>query len=67
MFNSEDSAKHRTAVWSEIPELKDSAEKGSGYRVTDIWTGEDLGCVKDQYDVELQSHDIAALVVGESC
>ncbi|KAE8365442.1 putative alpha-galactosidase B [Aspergillus caelatus] len=67
MFNSEDSAKSRTAVWAEIPELRDSAEKGSGYRVTDIWTGEDLGCVKDQYRVELQSHDIAALVVGESC
>ncbi|KAF7593462.1 hypothetical protein BBP40_011468 [Aspergillus hancockii] len=67
MLNSEESTRTRTAVWSEIPELSSSAEKDSGYQVTDVWTGKDLGCVRGQYSTELQSHDLAALVVGRSC
>ncbi|PKY08682.1 putative alpha-galactosidase B [Aspergillus campestris IBT 28561] len=41
--------------------------KGKGFQVTDVWTGKDLGCIEDQYEVELESHDIAALVVGGAC
>ncbi|KAB8233407.1 hypothetical protein ETB97_001359 [Aspergillus alliaceus] len=67
MLNSEDSDQTRTAVWSEIPELGGSAGKDSGHQVTDVWTGEDLGCVKGEYSVELQRHDAAALVVGQPC
>ncbi|KAL5360737.1 hypothetical protein BJX96DRAFT_165389 [Aspergillus floccosus] len=78
MLNSEEGTSTRTAVWSEIPELK--AQNGtlgrgrgrgrkaaSGFKVTDVWTGEDLGCVREEYSVELESHDAAVLVVGEVC
>ncbi|EAW14901.1 glycoside hydrolase family 27 protein [Aspergillus clavatus NRRL 1] len=71
MLNSEGSRQTRTAVWKEIPELKDAlGRKGrrqTGFRVTDVWTGKDLGCVRDHYTVTLESHDVAALLVGKGC
>jgi alpha-galactosidase len=71
MLNSEDTKKTRKAVWKEIPELKDvlrrQGKRRTGFRVTDAWTGKDLGCVRDHYSVELESHDVAALVVGRTC
>ncbi|KAF7172109.1 hypothetical protein CNMCM6106_006387 [Aspergillus hiratsukae] len=71
MFNSEDTAQTRTAVWKEIPELKDvlrrQGKRRAGFHVTDVWTGKDLGCVRDHYSVELEAHDVAALVVGSAC
>lgn len=63
MLNSEDKAAKRTAVWSEIPELK----HGRSYQVTDAWTGKDLGCVKHKYQTQLESHDVAVLLVKECC
>lgn len=61
MLNSEDGNATRTAVWSEIPELKNS--KKACHSVTDAWTGVHRGCVKSQYSVTLESHDVAVLVV----
>lgn len=63
MFNSEGDTATRTAVWSEIPELKD----GRSFKAVDVWTGKDLGCVKDKYSTELKSHDAAVLLVKGSC
>lgn len=70
MFNSEDVNATRTAVWSEIPELKGKKKDkrgDDGYKVTDAWTGKDLGCVKKEYSVQLESHDVAVLIVKEVC
>lgn len=63
MLNSEDASSIRTAVWSEIPELKGH----DSYEVIDAWTGNNLGCIQGQYLVALQSHDIAVLVVKGQC
>ncbi|KAJ5831777.1 hypothetical protein N7474_000088 [Penicillium riverlandense] len=63
MLNSEDQTATRTATWSEIPELKG----GNAYHVTDAWSGKNLGCVKDSHSVQLESHDVAVLVVGRRC
>ncbi|OQD60188.1 hypothetical protein PENPOL_c026G04470 [Penicillium polonicum] len=63
MLNSEDATSTRTALWSEIPELKSH----NAYKVIDAWTGKDLGCVKDKYKVSLKSHDAAVLVVKGRC
>lgn len=63
MLNTEDVSSNRTAVWSEIPELQDH----DSYEVTDIWTGKDLGCIRDQYEAQLESHDTAALLVTGEC
>lgn len=63
MLNSEGVTSTRTAVWSEIPELK----KGKSFQVVDAWTGKDLGCVKDQYSVDLKRHDAAVLLVKGCC
>jgi alpha-galactosidase len=71
MLNSEDTTQTRTAVWKEIPELKDvlrrQGKRRTGFHVTDVWTGKELGCVRDHYSVELEAHDVAALVVGKAC
>ncbi|KAF9886485.1 hypothetical protein FE257_011392 [Aspergillus nanangensis] len=65
MLNSEEGNSTRTAVWEEIPELRGSG--GDSFRVTDVWTGKDMGCVKQKHSVGLLSHDAAALVVGKPC
>lgn len=64
MLNSEDRVRTRRADWSEIPELWDTAH---AYEVVDAWTGEELGCVRGGLSVELESHDVAVLVVGDAC
>lgn len=63
MLNSEWLPATRTAAWSEIPELKE----GDKFNVIDVWTGEDLGCVEDEYSVDLKSHDAAVLLVKGPC
>ncbi|BCS29986.1 glycoside hydrolase family 27 protein [Aspergillus puulaauensis] len=64
MLNSEDGVRTRRAVWSEVPELWGS---GDAYEVVDAWTGGELGCVRGGLSVELESHDVAVLVVGDVC
>lgn len=52
----------KEAVWSEIPGLSDGS-----YQVTDVWTGDDLGCISSSYAVNVSSHDTAVILVGEKC
>lgn len=49
-------------MWSEIPQLGDKA-----YNVVDGWTGEDLGCIHDEYVATLEPHDVALLKITGSC
>lgn len=69
VFNSEDGPANRTAVWDEVPELKNKTgnRRGNGFKVTDAWTSKDLGCIKKEYTVQLESHDAAVLIVKEEC
>ncbi|RQM07662.1 hypothetical protein DH86_00001688 [Scytalidium sp. 3C] len=53
----------RDIKWSEVPELK----KGDAYEVTDVWSGQNLGCVEKGVSRELEPHDNIALVVGKKC
>ena len=38
-----------------------------GNRVTDIWTGKSLGCVKGGIGKFVDSHDTIGYVVGKRC
>ncbi|KAI9375077.1 glycoside hydrolase superfamily [Aspergillus egyptiacus] len=71
MFNSEEGSRTRTAVWKEIPELRaveeDDCAGPLAFQVRDVWSGEELGCVEEGWSIELESHDVAVLVVGEAC
>jgi alpha-galactosidase len=76
MMNTEDINATRTAIWSEVPELRDieksmkirsGGKVGGGFNVVDVWTGQDIGCVRDSYSVELESHDAAVLMVKQPC
>ncbi|KAK9441682.1 alpha-galactosidase [Metarhizium brunneum] len=61
MLNTLGATVRKTAAWGEIPGLG-----GGRYRVTEVWSGEDLGCL-DEYAVDVASHDTAAVLVGPRC
>lgn len=62
MLNPTDATQTKQAVWSEIPGLG-----GSSYQVTDVWTGQDLGCVVGNYSTDVDSHDTSVVLVGDAC
>lgn len=61
MLNTLGGTVKKTAKWSEVPGLG-----GRKYRVTDVWSGKDLGCLKE-YSVDVAAHDTAAILVGRRC
>jgi alpha-galactosidase len=63
MMNTLGEEAAREARWDEVPQL----DKGVAYQVMDVWTGKDLGCVEGGVKMVLESHDTAALLVGEKC
>lgn len=63
MMNTLGEEAAREARWDEVPQL----EKGKAYQVMDVWTGKNLGCVEVGVRVVLESHDTAALLIGEKC
>ena len=62
MLNTQDDAQDKTAAWSEVF----GSEAANAYQVTDVWSGNDLGCL-DGYTTSVGAHDTAALLVGASC
>lgn len=61
MLNTLGGTVKKTASWKEIPGLG-----GRKYRVKDVWSGKDLGCL-NEYSVDVASHDTAAILVGRRC
>lgn len=59
MLNTQEQNQTKTALWSQIPGLD-----GSAHRVTDVWTGKDLGCML-QYSADVETHDTAAILVSK--
>ncbi len=58
MFNPLSDTVEKTAIWADIPGLKKEE-----YRVYDVWTGEDLGEYTAAISREVESHDMAVLLV----
>ncbi|TVY38815.1 putative alpha-galactosidase B [Lachnellula occidentalis] len=60
---------NREIVWSEVPHLepKRRGRGGDAFQVTDIWTGEDLGCVQYAVNKSVNSHDTIGFLVGDGC
>ncbi|CAK7198241.1 hypothetical protein SEUCBS139899_000900 [Sporothrix eucalyptigena] len=55
--------KTKIITWSEVPELKGSSSSTS-IKVTDAWTGKDLGTIQDSsLSANVSSHDTAVFVV----
>ena len=59
MLNTLGETTSKTAAWSEVPGLD-----ASNHRVTDVWTGDDLGCL-GEYKADVVSHDTAAILVAK--
>jgi len=53
----------KKVVFAEVPQLED----GVRYRVANIWTGEDLGCVEEEIEAVVEAHDTAGFLVGGEC
>ncbi|KAI5837182.1 glycoside hydrolase superfamily [Morchella snyderi] len=64
MLNTLETETEKTATWSEVPQLE---SKGECFQVTNVWTGENLGCVSKSYKAKVARHDTAVLLVGQSC
>ncbi|KAF2634400.1 alpha-galactosidase [Massarina eburnea CBS 473.64] len=63
LFNPGTTTVEKTAVWAEIPGLTEGAK----YSVTDVWTGEDKGCVEGGFNDNVESHDTHVYLVKEGC
>jgi len=63
-FNPLGMEEMKEILWSEVPQL---AGGGGGFEVTDIWTGEVLGCVVRGINRTVASHDTAGFMVGRGC
>lgn len=61
MMNVQDTTARKTAIWSEIPGLRNK-----NYFVTDVWTGRSLGCL-GSYSADVEAHDTVAILVGNRC
>jgi alpha-galactosidase len=63
-LNSLDEAAERDILWSEVPQLNKGC---NAFEVTDIWSGESLGCVQDGVKKIVNSHDTVGFLVGKEC
>ncbi|KAH6908428.1 putative alpha-galactosidase B [Coprinopsis sp. MPI-PUGE-AT-0042] len=52
-----------SAVFSEIPQLR----PGAKYSVTNVWTGQSIGCIQNQVDVQVIAHDTAVYLFEREC
>ena len=63
-FNPLGTGVEKQIVWSEVPQL---ANGGDAFEVTDIWTGDDLGCVSNGINSTVATHDTVGFLVGKTC
>ncbi|KAK1637699.1 alpha-galactosidase [Colletotrichum phormii] len=61
VLNTLSGTEEKTVAFKDVPGL----EAGKKYVVHDMWTGKDLGVFEDEYTIELESHDTAALRINE--
>ena len=54
----------REIIWSDVPSLQKS---GKSFHVTDIWSGENLGCVSGGVTRSVAAHDTVGYLVGKPC
>ncbi|TVY23919.1 putative alpha-galactosidase B [Lachnellula hyalina] len=66
-LNTLDDTAQREIIWSEVPHLETKHYQRDAFEVTDIWTGEDLGCVPYGLNKSVNSHDTIGFLVGNRC
>ena len=63
LFNPTIEPRTMSADYSEIPQLSSNVS----YNVIDVWSGESLGCKRNQVEVEVAGNDTAVFLFGDSC
>jgi len=63
LFNPTIKPRTMSADYSEIPQLSSNVS----YNVIDVWSGESLGCKRNQIEVEVAGNDTAVFLFGDSC
>jgi len=67
-LNTLNDTTEKEIVWNEVPHLEKTHKRGGdAFQVTDIWSGEDLGCVRHSLKKQVNSHDTAGFLVGDRC
>ena len=61
MLNTQDKAVTMSSTFNSIPGLMTNANADVEYNVHDMWTGMDLGTFKGEIQLEVKTHDTAAL------
>ncbi|KAL0638311.1 hypothetical protein Q9L58_002613 [Maublancomyces gigas] len=64
MLNTLEVETTKTATWREIPELR--RRSATCFNVLDVWTGQNLGCIRN-YSKVVARHDTSVLLVRNSC
>ncbi|KAH6645439.1 glycoside hydrolase superfamily [Truncatella angustata] len=64
MLNTKEVEEPLTAIFAEIPGLKD--QKSQPYLVHDMWSGKDLGIFKGSFTTKVKRHDTAALRITKA-
>lgn len=62
LFNPLNNTRSMTARFDELPQVD-----GDSYRVTNVWTGEDMGCQQGSVEMSVKKHDTAVLLLEDSC
>jgi alpha-galactosidase len=62
-FNPLASQAQKIILWNEVPELA----LGEAFEITDIWTGQDLGCISNGINRTVASHDTMGFIVRKEC
>ena len=63
LFNPTVEPRTMSADYSEIPQLSSNVS----YNVVDVWSGESLGCKRNNVEVEVAGNDTAVFWFGGSC
>lgn len=63
VLNTDDSKAGRVVYFQQVPGL-DGRKR---YLLTNVWTGEELGCHARGFVTVVGAHDTAAVVVGDEC
>jgi len=63
LFNPTVEPRTMSADYSEIPQLSSNVS----YNVVDVWSGESLGCKRNNVEVKVAGNDTAVFWFGDSC
>lgn len=63
MLNPSNTSMSMQATFAEVAELMN----GAAYEVTEVWTGESMGCKNASVEADVEADDTVVFLFGEEC